>query len=106
MHAARIKVFSEMGSHPSYLADTMTDRMNRWLLENGITYDDIDHFQANMTAGQDGENNDALWYCYTATIMYSEEDMPDVAGRYHNRSNAGRGEHSEPGIDDNERSLT
>jgi hypothetical protein len=60
-----------MGSHPSYLADTMTDRMNRWLLENGMTYDDIDHFQANMTTGQDGENNDALWYCYTATIMYS-----------------------------------
>jgi hypothetical protein len=101
MHVAQIKVFSEMGENPAYLADTMTERINAWLLGNGMTYEDIDHFQSNMNAGQDGENGDALWYCYTATIMYSvyKEDMPDVAGRYHNRSNAGRGEQ-------NERSLT
>jgi hypothetical protein len=70
MHAARIKVFSEISENPAYLADTMTERINAWLLENGI--DDIDYFQANMTADQDDENNDTLWYCYTATIMYSK----------------------------------
>jgi hypothetical protein len=71
MHAARIKVFSEMGASPAYLAVMITEQINEWLLENDMTYDDIDHFQANMNAGQDGENNNALWYCYTATIIYS-----------------------------------
>lgn len=99
MHAARIKVFSNMDNHPAYLAEGMTEQINKWLLENDMVYDDIDHVQANMTTGRDGENGSTLWYCYTATIVYSvympedmPEDMPDVAGRYRNRSNAGRGE--------------
>jgi hypothetical protein len=72
MFKARIKVFSEMDQNPVLLADVMTERINKWLNDKEFTYDDIHHFASNMNAGQDGENGNALWYCYTATIVYSE----------------------------------
>lgn len=72
MFKARIKVFSEMDQNPVLLADVMTERINKWLDDKKYTYDGIRHFTSNMNAGQDGENNNALWYCYTATIVYSE----------------------------------
>lgn len=70
MYKAQIKVFIEIHEDPARLADAMTRRVNEWLTEVGLVCNAIHQFQADMKVGQDGENGDALWYCYTITIMY------------------------------------